>query len=340
MTHVLVTGAGGYIGCLLVEKLLDSGYRVTALDRFFFGIEALSYVQDNPNLTIVRNDTRDIQPEFLRGVDVICDLAALSNDPTGNMIPIVTREVNHQARVRLAGLAKAEGVKRYILSSSCSVYGEAFEGATKETAQTAPISIYAQCNVAAEEGILPLADANFTAVALRNATVFGLSPRMRFDLIVNLMTLHAVEKSRILIMGGGAQWRPLVHVRDVVAAFLLAIEAPAEKVSGQIFNVGAENYQVRSVAYIVRECLPFLVNIEIAPDDPDRRNYNVSFDKIRSTLGFAATRSVADGVAEIYTALKVGVISAPVQTNTAQRYRQILDAKELVDSLTINGRLL
>ncbi len=340
MKKVLVTGAGGYIGAVLTHCLLSSGYAVIALDRFFFGQETLKQVSGHPMLTILKKDIRDVEPADFDGVYAVCDLAALSNDPSGDLDPELTLGVNHAGRVRVARAAKSAGVARYVLSSSCSVYGHGEGDPLHEAAPKNPLTMYARANLRAEEEILPLADRAFCASAIRNATVFGLSPRMRFDLVVNLMTLHAVERGKVTILGGGRQWRPLVHVRDVARAFVMMIEAPPERVSGEVFNIGKENAQVLSVAYIVRETLPFPLQIEVAPDDPDRRNYNVSFAKATQQLGFEAQHSIGDGVREIYDALKMGLVETGPKTSTVKWYRNVLDAQKLIDSIALNGRLL
>ncbi len=337
---VLVTGAGGYIGSVLCKHLVEHGYAVVAYDRFFFGVETLRDLMGLPGLTIVKKDIRDIEERDLQGVHAVCDLAALSNDPTGELDPEITDGINYAGRLRVAEKAKRAGVERYVLSSSCSIYGHGNGAQVDETTKPAPLTTYARANLRAEAETLPLASDRFCTTALRNATVFGLSPRMRFDLVVNLMTLHAVEKGRITIMGGGKQWRPLVHIGDVARAFRTVIEAPQATVNGQVFNVGKQNAQVLSIAYIIRETLPFPLQIEVAPDDPDRRDYNVSFAKAKQVLGFEAEGTIEDGAREIYEALKMGLVESGPKTSTVRWYRNVIEAQKLVDSVALNGRLL
>ncbi len=344
--RILVTGAGGYIGSVLVPELLAAGHDVIALDRFFFGRQRLETAVRSLNggakgaFTPVRADVRAIEPDHLSEVEAIIDMAALSNDPAGELDPELTRAINFEARARLARLAKETGVRRYLLMSSCSVYGDTGESVADETTAPAPLTTYARCNQLAEEAILPLAGDGFVPIAFRNATLFGVSPRMRFDLAVNLMTLHAVRDGRIIVMGGGRQWRPFVHVRDVVRAALLALDAPAEQVAGEIFNIAHANVQIRALAYLVRENLPFMVEITMAPDDPDRRNYRVDNEKARRVLGFRTERDPAHGVREIYEALKRGEIDEEPQTYTVRWYQALMDAERLVREVALGGRIL
>ena len=233
----------------------------------------LGTITKHASFTLVRDDLRTFDPAVLRGVDVVFDLAGISNDPACDLDPQITRAINLDGCVRLATLAKAAGVKRYVFSSSCSVYGQGSDSALTEDSALAPVSLYAECKIRAEEQLLALADDGFTVTILRNATVYGPSRRMRYDLLVNLMTAKAFTDRVIYVLGGGQQWRPNVHVRDVARAFIHVMEQPAPKVRSRVFNVGSneQNFRVVDVAHIVRDVMPH-VSIQVVPDDPDRRN--------------------------------------------------------------------
>jgi nucleoside-diphosphate-sugar epimerase len=340
MLKVMVTGAGGYIGTQLVRDLVKAGHNVTAVDRFFFGKEPLSEFINNKQVTILQKDIRDLEQIDFKGHNAVCDLACLSNDPAGEIDPQLTYQINRDGRIHVAKIAKQSGVEKYIISSSCSVYGKGEEPLLSETSNTNPISVYAKSTLEAEQENLSLADSNFSVTALRNATVFGLSTRMRFDLVVNLMTLSAFQKGRIIVMGGGLQWRPLVHLSDVSRAFSSIISSKIELVNKEIFNVGLDNYQIKNLAYLVREELPFPVEIEVAPDDADKRDYNVVFKKAEEKIGFKAEVGVAHGIKEIYLALKSGKVDVGPKTVTVQWYRNILEAKVLLDSVLLDGRII
>ncbi len=340
MKHILVTGGAGYLGTTLIPELVAAGYRVTVLDRFFFGDEPLKALS-NVNLRL--GDIRRVDTSLFENVDVVIDLAGLSNDPTCDLDPELTTAINHHGSVKVAEMAAQAGVERYILSSSCAVYGH--NTATVDDSSTPnPLTRYAQAKLAAEREVLALNeqydDTSFTV--LRTGTVFGLSQRMRFDLVVNLMSQHAFLRSRVFVMGTGQHWRPLVHVHDVSRAFLLVAEKELAKVRGQIFNVGDDtlNYRVVTIAYQVKSVLPD-TNIEMLHDDPERRDYRVSFRKIHETLGFCATRSVEDGVREVIDALRNGtLVPDDRRWYTVRFYRFLLEAEQMYKQFNMDGSIL
>jgi nucleoside-diphosphate-sugar epimerase len=340
MSKVLVTGAGGYIGTQLVRDLVKSGHEVTAVDRFFFGREPLVEFVNNKKVNIVQKDIRDLTEKDFSGHEAVCDLACLSNDPAGEIDPQLTYQINRDGRIHVAKTAKKAGVEKYLISSSCSVYGKGEEPQLTEASQTNPVSVYAKSTLDAEQQNLSIADNNFSVTSLRNATVFGLSTRMRFDLVVNLMTLTAFQKGRIIVMGGGLQWRPLVHVSDVSKAFIKVLSEKKVNINKEIFNIGLDNFQIKNLAYLVREELPFNIEIDFAPDDADKRDYNVIFSKAKEKIDFQASVSVMQGINEIYLALKSGNVDIGPKTVTVQWYRNILNAKELLDSVLLDGRVI
>lgn len=322
---VLVTGGGGYVGNVLVRELLARGHDVVVMDPMFFGDAPLAGLPGPGRFTLRRKDIRDIAEGDFDGIDAVCDLAALSNDPSAEIAPALTEAINYRGRVGVARAARAAGVARYVLASSCSIYGAADAGRLVETSPKDPVSVYAHAAVKAEAEILPLAGAGFCVTALRLATVFGLSRRMRFDLVVNIMTLHALRRGRITVTGGGRQWRPLVHVGDAARAFRLAVEAPATAVRGEAFNIGHSNFRIGELARLVRETLALDIDIVLAPGEADPRDYNVDFAKARARLGFEARSGVPDGVREIAAALAAGTVTDDARSSTVGWYRALLE---------------
>jgi nucleoside-diphosphate-sugar epimerase len=318
--------------------LLEKGHNVRVVDRFFFGQELLP---GNPRLEFVKEDVRHLTPEHFKGIDAVIDLAAVSNDPSGELYQQATWQINHEARARCAKLAKQAGVKRYVLPSSCSIYGFQEEGViVTEKDPINPLTTYAKANRRAEEDILPLADKNFTAVILRQATVYGYSPRMRFDLAINGMTWGAWTTGKLPLLRDGTQWRPMVHVRDTAAAQIFMMEYPEpSRINGQIYNVGsdANNYQLKPLAELIQKTIPKKVEIEWY-GDPDNRSYRVNFDKIEA-LGYRATRTAEDGCREIYKQIESG-LKKDAKTITLQWYKDLDDACKLVHQTEMYGGML
>lgn len=340
--QILVTGAGGYVGIPLCETLLDKGYKVVALDRFFFGLDKLKDIRSNENLKILKDDIRYVELDFLKDIDAVIDLAGLSNDATGEINPKLTKDINYKGSARIAGASKQHGVKRYIYSSSASVYGAGQKQALVETDELNPITEYAKSKVAMEQELKKLQSNQFETVLLRNSTIYGLSKRMRFDLAINIMTMRAWKNRNIYIMGGGNQWRPFVHIKDVIKAFICCLEAPSEKVSGEIFNVGSneQNYQIKQLAQFVYDVIP---NVEIhkIPEGPDRRNYNLNFDKINRQLDYQASVKVHEGIVEIKQSLEKGILDPEDLTCfTLQWYKSLLEWNKRINEVAHDGKIL
>jgi nucleoside-diphosphate-sugar epimerase len=342
MGNVLVAGAGGYIGIPLCHKLIDRGHTVVALDRYFFGRDRIESLMAHPRATIVTEDIRNVDPGMLVGIDVVVDLAGLSNDASAEIDPELTRSINCSGGMHLARTAKQAGVRRYVYSSSASVYGSGIHDCLTETDECRPQTLYAESKLRVEDLLAKLASPTFETVIFRNATVFGLARRMRFDLAINIMTLRAWKERVIYIMGGGQQWRPLVHVADAVRALVHGVEEEARLVAGEIFNVGGDdmNYQIQQLAQFVLDVIPN-VTLHRIPDDPDKRTYNLSFAKIKQRLGFEPTIRVHEGIAEIKQALDRGVISGDDPTSyTLQWYQSLLEWDRRIKELVLHGRIL
>jgi nucleoside-diphosphate-sugar epimerase len=337
MSKVLVTGAGGYIGTTLVPMILRRGYRVISVDRFFFGRHLLP---EHSRMEVLVEDVRRLERPHFSGVDAVIDLAAISNDPSGELFQGATWAINHRARVRCAELAKSAGVSRYILPSSCSVYGfQDPDHIATETSPTNPLTTYAKANLAAEADVLDLADDDFCVTVLRQATVYGYSPRMRFDLAINGMTYGAWKTGRLPLMRDGSQWRPMVHVADTSEAQIHVLETERALVNGEIFNVGsAENvYQIGPLGEIVAGDVPGDIDIEWY-GDPDHRSYRVGFDKIED-IGWSARRQAGDGVREIVAALGAGQTDRTPETITLEWYKTLYRFHDILNQVELNGEL-
>lgn len=341
MKKVLVAGAGGYVGTEMVPFLLDAGYKVIALDRFYFG-DTLAQFKTNKNLTVIKDDIRHFDKSILKGIDTIINLASISNDPASELNPQITQEINYDGAVRLAKFAKEMKVKKYIFASSCSVYG-AKNGIVSEESPVYPISEYAKSKRKAEEDLLKLADKSFIVTIFRIATLYGLSRnRMRFDIIINIMTLHAWKNKKIFIRGQGEQWRPLVHISDCINGFFTVLkETEHAKINKQIFNLGSndQNFQVYQVAARLKQYFPDL-EIESVPDDPDNRSYHVNFDKIATILHFKTKKTIDDGIKEIREALENGEITdSGTITHTLRHYQYLMEADKMLAEIKLNNKL-
>lgn len=337
--RVLVTGGAGYIGSVLSRALLERGHDVTCLDRLFFGIDSIKEIASR--ITLVKGDVRWFEPNVLRDVDAVLDLASLSNDPSGELDPEKTLQINYKGRARVAALAKKQGVKKYVLASTCSVYGFQ-EGTLNEESGVNPLTTYARANVLAEKEVLALADESFSVTALRQATVYGFSPRMRFDLAVNGMVLGFFKNGKIPIMRDGEQWRPFVHVKDTSEAFIRVLESDSGLVNGQVFNVGSDeqNVQVFNLAKLVAESIDLPFNYEWY-GSPDERSYRVSFEKIRRMLGYKPVYTPKEGSKEVFEALKGGSLNPDdPRTITVKWYHHLLEMHAFLKDVEIDGALL
>jgi nucleoside-diphosphate-sugar epimerase len=333
--QVLVTGAEGYIGNVLGPLLIERGHAVTGLDCGFYRDGSL-YDDGRRRPSVIAKDIREITARDLAGFDAVVHLAELSNDPLGEMDQRTTYAINHAGSVQLARACKAAGVPRLVYTSSCSVYGFGSTADCTETSPTNPQTAYARCKVLVERDVCALADARFTPVFLRNATAFGASPRMRFDIVLNNLAGIAWTAHEIRMISDGSPWRPLVHVEDICQAIALCLEAPKEAVHGEIFNVGdgAQNYRVREVAEIVAKVFPGCTT-SFGPSGGDNRSYRVSFAKIARHLpDFRCRWSAADGAAQLRDiferiAMTPAVFAAPPFTRIEQLKH--LMASDLID---------
>ena len=337
--NVLVTGGAGYIGSVLSRILLAKGYNVTILDRLFFGTDSIKDIADQ--ITLIKDDVRFFKPELLKRIDAVFDLAALSNDPCGELDQEKTLEINYKGRVRVADLAKKYGIKKYVFASTCSVYGF-HEGIINEESSLNPLTTYAKASMMAEKEILPLADKDFSATVLRQATVYGFSYRMRFDLAINGMVLGYYCNGKIPIMRDGKQWRPFVNVKDTSNAFIKVLETEPEVVSGQIFNVGSDeqNIQIFDLAKLVAEACSLPFNYEWY-GDCDTRSYRVSFNKIKDTLNFKPQISIKNGAKKVFDSLKDGRLNPDdPRMITVRWYKHLLEMQQFLRDTEIDGVIL
>jgi nucleoside-diphosphate-sugar epimerase len=335
---VLVTGHAGYIGTVMTRVLQAAGHEVVGCDTGYFEDCDLDSLPND--FIAIRKDIREISEADLSGFDAVIHLAALSNDPLGELNPDLTFEINYQASVRLAKFAKAAGVKRYLYSSSCSMYGSAGEDAVSEEAPLRPLTAYAESKVRVEEEVSKLAGDGFTPIFLRNATAYGASPRFRADLVLNNLSCWAFTTKSIRIMSDGTPWRPIVHIEDISRAFAAALTAPVELVHNQAFNVGrnSENYRVRDIANIVQEVIPGCSVAYAGAGEPDPRSYRVDFSKIARTLpSYQPQWDARRGVRELYGRfLSHGMTVEDFQSG---RFTRLVQLKRLLDSARLDSSL-
>lgn len=336
---ILVTGGAGYVGSVLIPELIKQGHNVKCLDRFFFGKEFLQSEKFSNNLVLLQDDIRWFNPQLLEDIDVVMDLAALSNDPVGELNPEKTFEINHLGRSRVAQLSKKQGVTQYILASSASIYGQQ-DNLANETSKVNPLTAYSKANRKAEEDILQLNDENFTTTALRFSSIYGISPRMRFDLAVNSMVLDLFQNNKITIFGKNNK-RPFIHIKDAIQAYVKIILAPKEKIGGEIFNVGSneQNFTIFDLANTVKNSIDSDSQL-ISQDSPDNRSYFASFEKIQNILDFKTNHTVEEASVEIFNALKNNSLNHDLKTITVKWYKHIIENEKLSESLKINGKLL
>lgn len=302
---VLVTGTEGYLGSLLAPLLLERGHEVIAVDTGFYKV---GWLYNGTNLTAqtLNKDIRQITAEDLAGVEAVVHMAELSNDPTGQLSPNITYDINHKGSVRLAELAKAAGVRRFVYMSSCSVYGVATEGDVTEESPINPQTAYAECKSLVERDLKPMADDNFSPTYMRNATAFGASPRMRFDIVLNNLAGLAWTTGEIKMTSDGTPWRPLVHALDIAKSIICTLEAPRDIIHNQIFNVGdtSNNYRVKEIAEIIADVFTGC-KLSFGESGADNRSYRVSFEKINTQLpGFKCEWNAQRGAQQLYDLFK------------------------------------
>lgn len=336
---ILVTGTDGYIGSVLGPYLINKGHEVTGLDTGYYRSGWLFNNGEMIYPSYIHKDLRNIQKEDLEGFEAVVHLAELSNDPLGQLNPEITFKINHRGSVRIAELCKEAGIKKFVYASSCSVYGTGNSDYKTEESELNPQTAYAECKTRVEGDVSKLADEFFSPTFLRNATAYGASPRMRFDIVLNNLSGLAWTTGVIEMISDGMPWRPLVHVKDISKAIACVLDAPVEAVHNEVFNVGdtSENFRVREIAEIVGDAFPGC-KTTFGDSGGDNRSYRVSFDKINSNLpGFSCEYTAVKGAEELYELFKKIDLSS--DTFTAKPYTRLKQLKHLLDTRQLSSEL-